>query len=153
MNSESNDFDQLRKLLALKRHEAPPPRYFNEFSGRVMARLATAPSESLTWWQRWGLDFDFRPALMCGLGVVICGLLSFGVISAMRITEPAAVALEAPSFDHAPMTPPMVAGIAPVAAPVETTLSIAPTISRPSASPFNLFPLKATTVGFNTSGF
>src|SRR5258706_288966 len=40
MNPNTENFDQLRKLLALKRYELPPPRYFNEFSGRIMARLA-----------------------------------------------------------------------------------------------------------------
>jgi hypothetical protein len=150
MNSEPNDFEQLRKLLALKRHEVPPPRYFNKFSGSVIARLTTAPAESLTWWQRLGLDFDFRPALMCGVGIVVCGLLSFGVISAMQIAEPPAVAQ---SFEQGVMSAPMVAGMAPVAAPVEATMSIAPSIASQSTSPFNQFALKATQVGFNTSGF
>jgi len=136
----------------LKRHEAPPPRYFNDFSGHVMARLSAPPSEPLSWWQRLGLDFDFRPALMCGVGVVVCGLLSFGVISAMQMTEPAAP-LHADSLASASMTAPMVPGMAPVAAPVETSLSIAPLIAKQSASPFNQFALRATAVGFNTFGF
>jgi hypothetical protein len=147
MNSESNDFDQLRRLLALKRHEAPPPRYFNEFSSRVIARLTTPQSEPLTWWQRLGLDFDLRPALMCGLGVVVCGLLSFGVISAMQMAEPA------DSLASASMAAPTVPGMAPVAAPMETSLSIAPLIAKQSASPFNQFALGATAVGFSTFGF
>ena len=82
METHSDDFNELRKLLALKRHEQPPPRFFNEFSARVIERLQTPEVlPQPTWWQRLGLDFDLRPAMVCALGVVISGLLLFGVIS------------------------------------------------------------------------
>ncbi len=155
MNTESNEFDSLRRLLALKRHEAPPPRYFNEFSSQVMARLNQPQANSLSWWQRLGLDFDLRPALMCGVGVVVCGMLSFGIISAMQIAEPSAVAMQGDSLANAPMAMngSMVAGITPVAAPADTGLSVAPLIAKQSSSPFNQFALGATRVGFSTFAF
>jgi hypothetical protein len=145
----NNNFDQLRKLLALKRYELPPPRYFNEFSGRVMARLAEPQGEPLTWWQRLGFDFDLKPALMCGVGVLVCGLLSFGVIGAMQISDSdGSVASVDPL--SATMGSPTFAVIPPAA--VETA-SIAPLITKQSGSPFNQFALRATPVGFNTFGF
>ncbi|HMC26352.1 MAG TPA: hypothetical protein VKM56_01020 [Verrucomicrobiae bacterium] len=151
MNPNTENFDQLRKLLALKRYELPPPRYFNEFSGRVMARLAEPERQPLTSWQRLGFDFDLRPAAMCGLGVVVCGLLSFGVIGAMQMTEPDAPAAVPGSFVANPMTPPAIAGIAPVPGSIDTA-SIAPLITRQAASPFNQFGLAATPVSFGTFG-
>ena len=39
MNAEPENFDQLCRLLKLKRHESPPPRYFNDFSSQVIARI------------------------------------------------------------------------------------------------------------------
>jgi hypothetical protein len=77
------NFDQLRRLLALKRYEAPPPGYFHGFSGKVMARLEAAEMAPFTWWQKLGFDFNFKPALVCGLGVAVCGLLSAGVLTSV----------------------------------------------------------------------
>jgi len=152
MNPNTENFDQLRKLLALKRYELPPPRYFNEFSGRIMARLAEPEHQPLTWLQRLGFDFDLTPAAMCGLGVVVCGLLSFGIIGAMQLSEPDAGAVPANSFVVAPTAPPGMMGIAPVPASVDTATIGGVLLARQASSPFSQFGMAATPVSFGTFG-
>ena len=149
MNPNTENFDQLRKLLALKRYELPPPRYFNEFSGRVMSRLAEPERQPLTWWQRLGFDLDLRPAAMCGLGVVVCGLLSFGMIGAMQMSESDAAAVPSGSFAVAP---PGMTAIAPVPASVDTASTGGLLLARQASSPFNQFGMAATPVSFGTFG-
>lgn len=79
MSASPDNFESLEKLLRLKRHEQPPPRYFNEFSGRVMGRIERGDAR-LSWWERFG--FDLRPALAAGAGMVACGLIVYGVATA-----------------------------------------------------------------------
>src|SRR5438105_2359061 len=102
METEHDSFEQLRKLLALKRHELPPPRYFHEFSGQVIARLhALETAQPVSWRQRLGLDFDFKPAMMGAFGVVVCGLLLIGVLTSMAMPQPSASQIAFPSDSSA----------------------------------------------------
>ena len=88
MNSAPEDFRQLSRLLALKRHEQPPPRYFNEFSQRVIARLETVQSvESISWFQRLTQSFQLKPALASGFGVAAFGLLLFRLVALQQFEE------------------------------------------------------------------
>ena len=77
--SSPEDFDSLEKLLRLKRYEQPPPRYFREFSGRVISRIAAGEARG-SWWERFG--FDLRPAFAAAAGMFACGLVVYGVATA-----------------------------------------------------------------------
>jgi hypothetical protein len=135
------NFDQLRKLLALKRYEQAPPGYFNNFSSKVIARIAAAEAApSLAWWQKLGLQFDLKPALMCVAGVLVCGLLSAGAItSAFRGADQPPVGLVmGPSINSPAAVPPfnvMTSGDLP-----ESTQPVF------SASRFDQFGLRAATL-------
>lgn len=91
MNTEPEKQDELQRVLALKRHEAPPPRFFKSFSGQVLDRLHTPePPQPRTIWQRLGLglDGDNKTVQVCGVGLLVCGLLGIGLV-ASRNVEPA----------------------------------------------------------------
>lgn len=78
MDSSPENFESLQKLLRLKRHEQPPPRYFNEFSGRVIARIQAGEARvAPRWWQRFGIDL--RPVLTATGGIAALGLLFLSV--------------------------------------------------------------------------
>ncbi len=96
MSPEQENFEDVRRLLALKRHEQPPPGYFNDFSRQVIARIraeeAAADASLLHRWlgrAPWlrGLwaGFEAKPILAGAFGVGVCGLLVFGLASSERM--------------------------------------------------------------------
>ncbi len=92
MNAEPENFDKLCRLLKLKRHESPPPRYFNDFSSQVIARIRTGSpggrresiedtlSES-PWVRRFWQAIENRPAISGLLTAAACALLVVGVFA------------------------------------------------------------------------
>jgi hypothetical protein len=76
MDPERAQFDDLRRLLALKRHEVPPPGFFEAFPDRVRARiLAESRAPAAPWWARWVARPGWRPALAGACAVLAGGLL------------------------------------------------------------------------------
>lgn len=98
MNAEPENFDQLQRLLKLKRHEQPPPRYFNEFSGNIIARLRAgevdrhAALDSAAWeapWlQRLWNSFANRPGLSGSFAAAICAVFIGGILYSERADAP-----------------------------------------------------------------
>jgi hypothetical protein len=84
MNSDSNDFEALRKLMALKRYEQPPPGYFNRLPDRITARLERGEGR-LGFWQRFAGQFVFRPAFVYGFSLAALGALAVSVINSVRV--------------------------------------------------------------------
>jgi hypothetical protein len=86
MNPDSENFDSLQRLLALKRHEIPPPGYFDRFSRDVMARIKAGENGGaigfeLSWFQRLLSIFDVKPLFAGAFGTAVCAFLISGVIS------------------------------------------------------------------------
>ncbi|MGA3163736.1 MAG: hypothetical protein ABSD77_06000 [Verrucomicrobiota bacterium] len=95
MNENEPNFESLRRLLALKRHEMPPPRYFDSFSSQVIARIRAgeagtpaSPLEHLFGQIPWLLEslqtFEMKPVFAGAYASALCLLLAAGVIFAER---------------------------------------------------------------------
>jgi len=91
MSQNTENFESLRHLLSLKRHEQPPPGYFNNFSSQVIARIKLGevgeeraiPGRVIwepPWLQRILAAFETKPILAGGFAVAVCGLLITGII-------------------------------------------------------------------------
>ncbi|HTR40199.1 MAG TPA: hypothetical protein VMH87_01110 [Pseudomonadales bacterium] len=82
MSENEQDFDALRRLLALKRHEIPPPGYFENFSGNVIARIhageAAAELPLLLRFIQW---FERKPALPVTFASSLCMVLLYGIVT------------------------------------------------------------------------
>jgi len=89
MKPEHSSQDELQRVLALKRHEQPPRKFFKGFAEKVMDRLQNPePPPEPTLMQRLGLDLDTKPVLICLSGLAVCGLLAYGLISSRNMKAP-----------------------------------------------------------------
>lgn len=131
MNSGQEDFEKLRKLLALKRHEQPPPGYFDRLPNQILSRIkAGEQTESI--WDRLLPKIVLRPAFAYGFGIAACVLLAIGGNYALK-TEPAPT-VAGPFLTAQPQEQPMVAS-----APTFLMASNGPVAS--STNPVNPQPL------------
>ncbi len=108
MTQPPEDFTDLRRMLALKRHEIPPPGYFNGFSAKVIARIEAAELVApLPWWRAFLAPLNWQRGL-AGANALICvgtGLVGVAAYHAAR---------SVPEDDNAVWAPiPLQAGIAP----------------------------------------
>jgi hypothetical protein len=124
MNENQQNFESLRRLLALKRHETPPPGYFNNFSRQVMARIRAGEAEAsvslserfgMPWLLKWLQGAETKPMFAGSFATVLCLLLLFGAVIAQR-PEAASQAFLQPAARDAALLP-MIASAAPMAPP------------------------------------
>ncbi|MBI4657473.1 MAG: hypothetical protein HY735_01280 [Verrucomicrobia bacterium] len=79
MSRPEEEFPKLTKLLAWKRHEKPPPAYFDRFREKLIDRIEAEELVEYSSWWRWLVEkFDAKPLLVCAYGLVISGLLLAG---------------------------------------------------------------------------
>ncbi len=95
MSNAPEEFEQLRKLLKLKRYEQPPPRFFNEFSGQVIDGIERAASrgsadrflDNAPWLVRFFRTLE-RNALVEGSFVTgVCALLIGGIVYSEYVVD------------------------------------------------------------------
>jgi hypothetical protein len=84
MNPEQENFDALRKLLALKRHEVPPPGYFDHLPRRISTRLYANEGASSVWESmvEW---LPHNASLAYAFSLTACGAVAVSVIYGARV--------------------------------------------------------------------
>jgi len=91
MNESQENFEALRQLLALKRHEVPPHGYFNDFSGQVIARIRAGGAspeaasrerlfDQVPWLLRILQIIEGKPVFVGSFATALCVLLLGGVV-------------------------------------------------------------------------
>lgn len=97
MNDAPENFEQLQKLLALKRHEQPPPGYFNRLPGQIIARLeAENARQPKSFLEKLFAGTFFRPAVAYGFLGVFSALAVTGVI--LTVTSQTETPMAQPTF-------------------------------------------------------
>lgn len=98
MQNESQDFEKLRRLLALKRHEIPPPGYFPGFSRQVIGRIeAERARPAVGLFARLGALFHERPAISWSF--CMAAVLVLFASSTLFESDPAAQATGLPMVE------------------------------------------------------
>lgn len=148
--------DELQRMLALKRHEAPPSRFFTGFSDKVINRLHSPESPEIqTWWRRLGFDPDNKPVLICASGVVVCVLLGVGLIASLRVERPKAVPQLIDDQSRFVVAPPVSAMANPTAPTVpaagaDVMPQVGAPVILPPPSPFGPDKLQPTRATMNS---
>jgi len=73
-----DDYAAVKQLLALKRHEEPPPGYFDRLPSEVRAHIARAQANPEPWWRGWFESWNLSPQLATGYAIVACLLVVGG---------------------------------------------------------------------------
>ena len=146
MNESENNFESLRRLLALKRHEPPPSCFFEGFSDQVISRIrageADEPREvadrffaQAPWLLKFLRVFEAKPVYAGSFACAMCLLLLFGIVYAERpdvmpkTTLLAAAVQSAGPFADA--TSPL---LSPASAPTGLMISTNPMLDLESAA-------------------
>ena len=163
MNETENNFESLRRLLALKRHETPPPGYFNDFSSQVLQRIRLGHTDRTAnlaeelfghapWLAKLLHAFDARPVFVSGFAGALCMLLLFGIVYAERpdLTPQPLLQAANSSADLAVVTP---AALSQPAEQIWIVSSTNPVLSlQPAGSPFGQQNPLAQPVSFSIPG-
>ena len=154
MNQNEQNFDELKKLLKLKQHEVPPPGYFNNFSGQVIARIqAGEAGDRQSFIERLGFDapwavnflriFETRPGLIGGFATSLCLLLVLVAVFADRpetasknlltVSEPATTDSSVASMTAPPLLAASDSGIVASTNPVTSLQPVATLFGQPNS--------------------
>ncbi len=89
MDTESNQMESVRRLIALKRYEQPPPGYFHLLPSRIITRIENGEGEA-SFWESWLDNFSVRPVWACAFGLSLCAAVTAAVVYPAKSDAPIA---------------------------------------------------------------
>ncbi len=135
---------RLLRLLAIKRHEVPPPGFFDQLPGRILVSIrAGSDVPDLPWWSRWWHAVIAEPMVYASYAALGIGALLFGfsVFETARETPPAAFSLQGTATSTAFSLP-------HAATPVSATFARNSPVEQPNWWRSESMPMTWTTVVF-----
>jgi hypothetical protein len=116
MNEHENNFDNVRRLLKLKRHEVPPPGYFNHFSDQVISRIrAGKATDGQTMIERLQVQapwlgnllslFETKPGVVGAFATSLCLLLAVSVMVSEHSDSTSKGMMVSPELASSPVNP------------------------------------------------
>lgn len=154
MNSDPENFEQLRQLLAVKRYEQPHPRYFNDFSSQVVARIRAGERGGADSFSEWVFQrapwmenilraLETRPAYAGAFGAAVCALLISGFFySEGSDTQPLPMGSVASQASVAPFSAVPAVAVNQRFENVSAVSSTNPLSAAPAPSLFDQFQLR-----------
>jgi hypothetical protein len=108
MDPDPGTFEELRRLLVLKRYERPPPGYFDRFPCEVIARIREGESATslavfrppVPWLQRFWNALEASTVFQTGFSAAVCTVLILGLMRSAVVRPPPAL----PSLARTPHT-------------------------------------------------
>jgi len=81
MSNSPENFESLQKLLKLKRHEQPPPGFFNHFSAKILNRIESEEERNAgtAWVRKLLMLLETNPIAAGFFGISVCSLLVSGI--------------------------------------------------------------------------
>ncbi len=100
MEPSAPNKDPLLRLLALKRHEMPPPGFFDRLPNRILVNIrAGSEIPDLPWWSRFWEFLIREPMVASSYTALAMGALLFGVSvfqTAVETEQPVGLAFQDP---------------------------------------------------------
>jgi hypothetical protein len=153
------EFENLRRLLKLKRYEKPAPRYFNDFSSTVIARIkADRPEDrseafadallEVSWLHRIFSLFQAKPIFAGGFGAAVCLLMVLGIVVVQQTNVQLPRSLGAvDSSESEPATMPVAAFAGTTSAAVPGISPVAGNLTGANTPTNSIFDLLRPEVG------
>ena len=143
MHPDPGAFEELRRLLVLKRYEQPPPGYFDRFPDEVISRIRELESAEglanlqppLPWLQRLWNALEAKVVFPTAFGAAVCSVLVLGLMrSSVLQASPVHITERLDGTPYSADTRPMGLQVAERSAPESSTAGVLP--DAPAAGMF-----------------